>query len=198
MPKIIIDIENKIFEEAKNIFSEKGYHKTDMKAIARACDIAVGTLYNYYPNKKKIYMDVFIKSWDETIRKIKLVKKRVDKKEELREVMVIFYADVEDRNGLGNDLRELCKKGDKEFDETARVVLDELFDVTLSRFNIKEEFENIKDIEFRILVIWFAGQFAMMSDFSTDREENINFLYSTVSAYFNLEKKLVKNYKVLY
>lgn len=186
MPKIIVDIENRIFEEAKIIFLQKGYHKTDMKTIARACDIAVGTLYNYYPNKKMIYMDVFVKSWNETIKKIRNIKDYPCKKQELTQVIDIFYHDVEARNGLGNDLRELCKKGDKEFDEVARKVLAELYEVTLKRFEIKDEFKDIPDIEIRILVVWFASQFAMMTDFVESKDINLKFLYETVSSYFNL------------
>lgn len=52
MPKIIKNLEEKIFNNAQKLFCENGYENVDMKTIAENCSIAVGTLYNYFPNKK--------------------------------------------------------------------------------------------------------------------------------------------------
>ncbi|HHU92132.1 MAG TPA: TetR/AcrR family transcriptional regulator, partial [Halanaerobiaceae bacterium] len=51
MPKIIDNIEQKIYENALSLFAAKGYNQVSMKNVAEASGIAVGTLYNYYSNK---------------------------------------------------------------------------------------------------------------------------------------------------
>lgn len=188
MPKIIKDIENKIFVEATYIFSQKGYHGTDMKAIAKACGIAVGTLYNYYPNKKSLYMAVFLKSWNNTINKLKKVSAKEGKdKEILKEFVRVFYEDTEARNGLGNDVKILSKKGDKDFDRIAKELFSNIINITISRFKLKEEFKNTEDILTRILSIWFSGQFSLTTDFLNKKEQNMEFLYSTIKNYFELQ-----------
>lgn len=70
MPKIIDGIEDKIFSSAFNLFSQHGYKNVDMKIIAKSSGIAVGTLYNYYPNKQTLFLNVFNKSWIETFEKL--------------------------------------------------------------------------------------------------------------------------------
>ena len=49
----------KILSAAKDIFSEKGYHNTNTKEIARHAGIATGSVYMYFPDKKEIFMEVF-------------------------------------------------------------------------------------------------------------------------------------------
>lgn len=186
MPKIIKDIENKIFEKSKEMFSHKGYNNTDMKAIAKSCGIAVGTLYNYYPNKRTIYIDVFLKSWNKTIKKLEKIETKEDREKELREIMRVFYCDVEDRNGLGNDLRELCGKGDDKFDEIVKKLFSNVIDVTIKRFELKDEFKEKENIEEKIILIWFVGLCAIRSDFNDSKDDNIEFLYNTIKNYFNL------------
>ena len=187
MPKIIRDVERIILEEAAMIFSEKGFNSTDMKAIASACGIAVGTLYNYYPNKKMLYQDVFLKSWNLTIKKLGTVSRDIAKRDQLEKQIEIFYKEMENRNGLGNDFRGLCKKGDEKFDLIAKNVMLEIIDATLKRFELKDEFKSIKGMQVRVIVIWITNQFELISDFPLEKEVNISILYNVVSNFFNLD-----------
>lgn len=58
MPKIIKDIEERIFNAALKLFAERGYNKVNMKMVAKEAGIAVGTLYNYFPNKLGLFLSV--------------------------------------------------------------------------------------------------------------------------------------------
>ena len=51
------------------LFLENGYEGVDMKMIAKKCSIAVGTLYNYYPNKKELYIAILNESWNDTFKR---------------------------------------------------------------------------------------------------------------------------------
>ena len=187
MSKIIENIEVIILETAGRIFSENGYDRSEMKAIAKASGIAVGTLYNYYPNKKTLYKDVFFKSWKNTIKKLANVTLK-GKEEQLKKQIEILYLEIEKRNGLGIDFRAFCKQGDKEFENTAKIILNELIDVTLKNFTLRDEFIGNKEIYFRIILIWITSQFELISDFPIQKEENLQVLYIIVSNFFIFEK----------
>lgn len=45
---------SKILQEAEKIFAQKGFLKTSIQEIARACNLGVGTLYHHFPNKEEI------------------------------------------------------------------------------------------------------------------------------------------------
>ena len=44
-----------ILNAALSLFSKKGFHNVSMQEIATASEFAVGTLYNFFPNKNALY-----------------------------------------------------------------------------------------------------------------------------------------------
>lgn len=58
MPKIIKDVEKTIRNCAIELFIEHSYADVDMRMISKKSGIAVGTLYNYYENKKQLYLSI--------------------------------------------------------------------------------------------------------------------------------------------
>ncbi|WP_368487959.1 TetR/AcrR family transcriptional regulator [Clostridium sp. BJN0013] len=56
-------MENKktlIYDCAKELFSAKGFKDTNISEITEKAGMAVGTFYNYYPSKEKLFMDIFL------------------------------------------------------------------------------------------------------------------------------------------
>jgi Transcriptional regulator len=49
-----------IYDCAKELFSAKGFKETNISEIAKRAGMAVGTFYNYYPSKEKLFMDIFL------------------------------------------------------------------------------------------------------------------------------------------
>jgi len=49
---------NKIFVAAERIVSERGYEKTTMMHIAKAADVAIGTIYEYFENKDDLFLTI--------------------------------------------------------------------------------------------------------------------------------------------
>lgn len=49
-----------IYHYAKELFSEKGFKDTNISEITKKAGMAVGTFYNYYPSKEKLFMDIFL------------------------------------------------------------------------------------------------------------------------------------------
>jgi len=105
MPKIIENLDMKIFDSAIKLFSEYGYKKVDMKMIAKETKIAVGTLYNYYPNKKQLYAEVFTKSWETTLKKVdSIMDKDIDSKQKIKDMITVLYEETVKRQGIGKEL----------------------------------------------------------------------------------------------
>ena len=50
--KLIENPKDMIFQSAKSIAKNKGIDKVNIRLVAKDCGIAVGTIYNYFPQKK--------------------------------------------------------------------------------------------------------------------------------------------------
>ena len=48
---------NKIIEKGFELMCEKGYYKTSTTDIAKYCDISIGIIYQYFNDKKEIFME---------------------------------------------------------------------------------------------------------------------------------------------
>ncbi|GIN73152.1 hypothetical protein J14TS2_36270 [Bacillus sp. J14TS2] len=55
-----MDIKSNIFKCGKDLFSTKGFKKTNIKEIAGMAGIGVGTFYNYYTSKEQLFIDIYI------------------------------------------------------------------------------------------------------------------------------------------
>lgn len=49
-----------IYDCAKELFREKGFKDTNISEITKKAGMAVGTFYNYYSSKEKLFMDIFL------------------------------------------------------------------------------------------------------------------------------------------
>lgn len=58
-----------ILKTAKKILYNDGYEKLSMRNVAIACDIGLGTIYNYYPTKKDLVVEMMADYWSEYLSK---------------------------------------------------------------------------------------------------------------------------------
>ena len=62
MPKIIDGLQSNIIQSArKRLFSASP--SFSLRAVAKDCGIAVGTIYNYFPDKETLIASVFAEDW---------------------------------------------------------------------------------------------------------------------------------------
>jgi AcrR family transcriptional regulator len=73
MPKIYDDLTEKILKEAKTIIVSKGYSRLNMREVAKASGIAVGTIYNYFPTKDTLMSELMYQYWMEFVAAIQQV-----------------------------------------------------------------------------------------------------------------------------
>jgi AcrR family transcriptional regulator len=49
-----------IFNSGKELFSVKGFKETNISDITKQAGVAVGTFYNYFASKDKLFMDIYL------------------------------------------------------------------------------------------------------------------------------------------
>jgi len=69
------DKKTEIYTAGKELFSTKGFKDTNVSDITKRAGVAVGTFYNYYPSKEKLFMEIYI---DENARHKKYLLDTVD------------------------------------------------------------------------------------------------------------------------
>lgn len=57
--------EERIFTAAIQLFNRKGFSQTTMKDIAEKAQLGVGTLYNYFPSKNDLLLEIMEKKLDQ-------------------------------------------------------------------------------------------------------------------------------------
>lgn len=65
LSRVIDNPRELILAKAKEIICSEGYSKLSMRTISKACNIATGTIYNYYPTKKDIVTEIMTDYWQE-------------------------------------------------------------------------------------------------------------------------------------
>lgn len=63
MPKIIKNLREQLLEEARRQVFEKGYASTTIRSVASACNVGVGTVYNYFESKEMLVASFMLKDW---------------------------------------------------------------------------------------------------------------------------------------
>jgi AcrR family transcriptional regulator len=63
LARIIENPKQLIISHAKEILYQQGYQKLSMRALSKACGIALGTIYNYYPTKKDLLFEMMTDYW---------------------------------------------------------------------------------------------------------------------------------------
>src|SRR5271157_3783443 len=89
-PSLIEERRNQIFESARKLFSEKGYHKTGLREICKASEISVGNLYNYINTKEDILSIIHRKTYEIVLQAISQGAKNIrDPKKKLKQMIEI-------------------------------------------------------------------------------------------------------------
>ena len=71
MPKIIENVREQLLAETKRQIAENGYEKTTVRSVAGACDIGVGTVYNYFSSKDMLIASFMLEDWKKCLLQMK-------------------------------------------------------------------------------------------------------------------------------
>lgn len=186
MPKIIKNLKETIFDVSTELFLDHGYDNVDMKMIANNCNIAVGTLYNYYKNKKELYMSIIEESWNKTFLKLKdLSSLNITQKEKIAMVISIIYKDIEKRRGIGkellnNSITELSK--DQRLKDFHIKLISNVENIIKPLEKI-DAFKNDKIIDRKISEILLASSVILIQSHFNQKDDNIKFLNTLLDSF---------------
>lgn len=111
------DKKTNIFNCGKELFSSKGFKDTNVSDITNMSGVAVGTFYNYYSSKEKLFIEIYLKE-NEALKKSIMESVNLDAEpiKIVKEVMALNY------NGMNSNPilkewynRELFNKLEKDF-----------------------------------------------------------------------------------
>jgi AcrR family transcriptional regulator len=63
LPPTETETRNRILKAALRLFAQRGYDGTTTRDLAEAADVAEGTLFRHFPNKKAILVEVATQGW---------------------------------------------------------------------------------------------------------------------------------------
>ena len=71
MPKIIPGLRDRLVEEAERQLVSGGYTALTIRSVAKACHVAVGTVYNYFSSKEEFVASVLLVQWQQVLQSMK-------------------------------------------------------------------------------------------------------------------------------
>jgi len=180
MPKIINNLEDKIFKSALQLFAENKYENVSMKNVAKNAGIAVGTLYNHYSNKKELFLEVYKIRLDSLSKDLKTI---LNKKEDVNEFITFLYDEILKISGFSEEIiRSTIIKHDKDkiLNQLKSDVISTIKDV-ISNYKAKENRKFLDEYEERIITLVLFSIIYLGKDYPEEREKNIAF----ISEYIN-------------
>lgn len=184
MPKIIDNIEEKIYNAAFELFTNKGYDSVNMKMVAKKTGIAVGTLYNYHQNKKRLYLNVFKNSWEETFNKIDTILKEKNEGQKLESLINTLYTDISKRRGFAQELiksKKLIEAGMKFIEDFKKEIKGKIKEA-LTAYAQHKEASISEGKKTRLAQLVFTEIIALNSEFGEEKEKNIKFLMELINS----------------
>ncbi len=139
-----------ILDSAKDIASQQGIHKVNIRTVAQMSGIAIGTVYNYYPSKADLLVAIIEDFWANAFKKINV--EALDNKDLYEKLEVIYsnlstYLQKYKTNWLHQislldiEDKKLGRKKEKEYFRKIHVMVLSLLnkDESLSHRSWKEE-----------------------------------------------------------
>lgn len=125
------DIENRLLETARELFSRYGFQKTTVHEITEPVGIAEGTFYQFFDSKSEIYMRVLIREQDEVIDTVESdLQELTDPEEQLDHLFRIWAKEFEQRPLLLESHRapqEIVQAVDgREFPDAKQAIMDRM------------------------------------------------------------------------
>ena len=100
------DKRRQILEAAVTVFADRGFHKSRVSDVARAAEVADGTIYLYFKSKDDILISIFEEAMQEMIEGARAAIADVDDPlERLRAFALFHMSNVEHQRGVAKVLQ---------------------------------------------------------------------------------------------
>ncbi len=125
MPKVIEKVREQLLEEVKKQITERGYSQTTIRSVAAACNVGVGTVYNYFPSKDMLIATVMAEDWNLCTEQFKTTAKTTNHKETLELIYKMLQTFSEEHKTLFSD-PEAVKKFSSIFTERHSILRNQI------------------------------------------------------------------------
>lgn len=176
MPKIIEEPREAILNHAKNIVIDEGFEQLTIRKVAKNADISIGTIYNYFPTKRDLTIQLMEDYWgsyliviDEIDRQQPDFYKKMLQIYQQLEVFVKTFKEVWIKNASGNNHDEPFIKRKYFFDKLSKRLEDILVDAQ-SAGTINLSIDTYTIAQFLMLNYFMMS---MMNQFSYESFEKI-------------------------
>lgn len=112
------DKKAQIYKCAKELFSSKGFNDTNVSDITKMAGIAVGTFYNYYTSKDKLFMEIYLEENEKLKKSFEAIDMDTDPVKGIKEMLSMNYIGMNSNPILKEWYnKDLFKKMEKEYQE---------------------------------------------------------------------------------
>jgi len=181
MPKRIANVNDKIIDSAIKLFSQKGYNNVKMNDIAVHSHIAVGTLYNYYKDKRSLFWVVIERHLDNIYSKLTDI---VTNKEKISitELITIIYDEITNMKGFSGELLDFSEEEGHNIKKLKNEFITYI-DKFLSKNRWKGQVEFVDKYHDRIIFIILLTIINLSKEFPAEREKNIEFIRDLIGKF---------------
>lgn len=157
-----INLKSKILRAGEGFFARKGFHPTTLEEIAKNANIAKGTIYLHFKNKKDLFASVIEKKLDILLKKIKKeVEEQGSPSEKIKKVTKIHLKFLEQNRNFFRILQSLSGEYKREMERelTEKVIKKNARYLEMVQHLIEEAINNkeIKPLNARKLAVILVG-----------------------------------------
>lgn len=110
MPKIIENLPQSLMAEARRQVLESGYSAMTIRSVAQACNVGIGTVYNYFPSKDALTAGFMAADWKTYIAQIQAAGEKAQEPEpvlrciydQLRRFLRLYQPLFQDATAIAN------------------------------------------------------------------------------------------------
>ncbi|HQO13238.1 MAG TPA: TetR/AcrR family transcriptional regulator [Petrotogaceae bacterium] len=174
MPKTIEDVENLILKNAFELLKTYGYHKLNMREIAKKSSIATGTIYNYFPTKDELMISLIRFYWKDYREKMyELFSSEEDVLTKMRRIFLMIDTFIRTFEGF---IPEYAKSGREKPQGRVNEFIDEFrkgIKMALDGDKSRNPVSQIKTEELSVFIAANMISIALYRLYSYDSFENI-------------------------
>jgi AcrR family transcriptional regulator len=157
-----IESKEKIIKSAVKLFTEKGYHKTNALEIAAGAEVATGTFYSYFNNKKEVFTEIIERIFRNISEKVllnfklKIHKNRADNYKEGKKLAHQLISRILSEYKVNHRLlKEILAMAllDKEIEEIRRNEEKKIISLLILYMQSYKEYIRISDFEAAAVIL---------------------------------------------
>ena len=164
MPKVIEKVREQLLQEVRKQITERGYSQTTIRSVASACNLGVGTVYNYFQSKDMLIATVVVEDWHACMQNFlgsKACTNTTNTKETLKLIYDMLQAFEDEHKVLFTD-PEAVKKFSTGFNERHTILRNQIAQFLLP--TCQESCKEEQDPQFlsqfvsEALLTWFVAK----------------------------------------